>query len=176
MSDAVSVRITGMAETIRNLQTLPLRVERKIVSQAMRAALNPLQATAKALIAVGPGHTGGKYPHPPGTLKKRVLLRGGKKFNKTEIRLRVYLGTLGISFYGQWYEYGHAVGKRPAGMGHKRGDVLKARLAGSDTRAIVPGKHVMKQAYEQHKTQIVQDVSNRLTAGVEAEVEAGAKS
>src|SRR5438045_385111 len=89
--------ITGVKEIDRALRSLPAKIAKKVIRQAMRTALKPVKDEVK-LIA----------PKRSGNLAKSIKLKAGTR-SRTKIRLNVSIGDrdfTGKTFYGAMVELG----------------------------------------------------------------------
>ena len=95
-----SLRIVlGIPELDRKLRSLPAKLEKKVVRQALREALKPLLAATRQ--AAPQGLTG--------QLRRAVRLRAAKRTRKGNIRFIVQIGAgffVGKTFYGSFVELG----------------------------------------------------------------------
>jgi hypothetical protein len=76
--DRKSVIITGIGDIDRRLKSLPLRLQKKVISQAMRAGLKVLQAAVKA-----------EAPVLTGATKEHTVVRAVKGRRRGSIELEV---------------------------------------------------------------------------------------
>lgn len=88
-------RVEGLEELERTLRELPDKVEKKVVSQALRKGLKPIQKEAKNLA-----------PVLSGQLKKAIKIRAGKR-KKGQVSVNVIIGDKDFqNFYPKFIEYG----------------------------------------------------------------------
>ncbi len=71
MASKPRVVITGIRSIDRRLKTLPLRLQKKVVGQSMRAGMKILQGAAKAIAPVLSGATKGEVKVRAGLKRKR---------------------------------------------------------------------------------------------------------
>lgn len=122
MPAKAKVVVTGIGRIDRVLRTLPLRIQKKVVSSSMRAGMKLMQKSVKAEVPVDTGLT-----------KSSVLVRAGLKRKRSEVSIDVRIdatapgtpkGTYALAdvhglkktskrtgktvFYPAIVEYGHA--------------------------------------------------------------------
>lgn len=99
MAKAAQFTIKGLKEIQRAYRELPKRVASKVVRQAIRKALKPMQAEVKARSPRG----------ATGMLAKAPRLRARKKVKRGVIALNVQIGEgnfKGKTFYGGFQNFG----------------------------------------------------------------------
>ena len=101
------VRIEGMPLLTRRLRTLEAKLQKKVIRQAIRKSLKPIQQDAKR-----------EAPKNTGALRKSVKIRSFKR-SRVRVGAKVTTGTAtsdfkGDEFYGAFVNYGtkHIRGNR----------------------------------------------------------------
>lgn len=136
--------VTGIKGLDKALKALPAKIEKKVLRQAMRKGVKPIQAAAKANV-----------PVRSGTLKKAIKVRAMKR-KKDRLGVLVIVGQgdfKGETFYGAMIEYGHFAGKR-----------------GTPDRKFVEAKPFMRPAFETNKEAVGKETVRLIREGVENEV------
>lgn len=95
-----TAKITGVKEIDKALKKLEPKVRKKMVRQAMRPALKPVQATAKE-----------KCPVDTGALRDSIKVKAAKRSRRT---MGVDVRSVGVPYYGP-VEYG-SKDRPPAGF------------------------------------------------------------
>ena len=133
--------IQGLEKTLKSLKKFDAQLQKKILRQAMRAALKPIKATAKADAPVLTGQT-----------RAAIKIKAGKQRKKGCIRLNVVIGEgdyKGDQFYGSFQEYGY--------HNHKTGK-------------LIPGKHFMKKAFDSQKGNAKNIVEVMVASGISSAI------
>jgi HK97 gp10 family phage protein len=192
--EIIAINLTGLTELVSALKQLPERVEKKVVSFALREAAKPLLKAARKLV-----------PVKSGLLKKSIKIRAFKKKRPGIVGFSVGGSIVnfpqGEAFYGFWQEYGWRVGKRPW-RSHTSLKSLETRLAEwegilerqrlsrkkrlqvvrfvkgfkqsirerrNDKRRQIPGKFFIKRAYDAHKHITADTMAKLIVKGMERE-------
>lgn len=141
------IQVTGVDELLRKMQSLPRKLQGKILRPAVRSETKLVADKAKSLVPVdADGHQlpGGKH------LRDTIKVRANPSRKRGEISLRVMTGTrqeLGI----------------PAG---EKGYYPFALEYGSLAWQPIP---FMRPAYEQTKDKVISSVRAKVLAGIERE-------
>lgn len=85
------VTVHGMPELLNSLKAFPKNVERKVLRQALRASMKPVQKKAKELA-----------PVESGALKRAVRIRAGKR-KRNVVSINVQIGANDKQFTEQYY-------------------------------------------------------------------------
>lgn len=124
---AMTFKLTGDKRLDRKFAALPMKVEKKILRQALRPAAKLILDSARQ-----------NAPVDTGALRKSLAVRAGKRTRKGTVRVQVQTSDgmfTGKTFYGAFQELGHHRGKRSLGSG----------------RPMIPGKHYIKRAFDSRK-------------------------
>ena len=147
MAIETTIKITGVKEVNAALSELVKKVQRKVISKAVRAGAKPIQAKAKTLAPI-------KTKILQKSIKVRVSKYVGKRKKKRgEVAINVQTGKgdyKGDTFYGAFQEFGWKAGKR-----------------GSENRTEIPGKHYLENAYKAERDAAVRAIVDELKRGVE---------
>ena len=111
-----AVVITGDAELNRKLANLQTKFAKKAIRTAARESLKPLRDRTKRAAPVSAAGNTGKYPHPPGNLRRSVRVLAlprsrkwvGARVSSSE-KKSLYRGQ---AFYGGFIEFGRLTGTR----------------------------------------------------------------
>lgn len=114
------VVITGVKAIDRRMKMLPDRLKKKVIRQAIRKALKPVQVAVKAQAPVASGQT-----------KRAVRIRAVKSKKRDRIALEVKIGAgdyKGDQYYAAFVQYGHNIA-RPRGnvIGHVQENPFMSR-------------------------------------------------
>lgn len=168
-----TVQLKGFKELDRELEKLPIKLQKKVITKAVREASKVIQRDARVLAPKRVNEFEGvDYGHPPGTLKKSIKVRRVKKTPKDIIRdvilplpgallLKQHHKTLGISrkesarrvrnliparatYYAMWVEFGH---KLPGGK-------------------FFSGKPFMRPAFDKNKMKAIQVMRRIFAKGI----------
>jgi HK97 gp10 family phage protein len=147
----LELKVTGLKEVEAALKTLPARVAKKVLRQAMRKGQKIVQAEVKALAPVRTGAT-----------RKAVKVRAGKR-KKDTVRINVQIGKgdyKGATYYAAFPEYG------TKGSGRKG----KHGTEGAQTgRGGQRAQHYMKRAFEAAGQRAADTTMEAIVAGIENE-------
>ena len=142
MRGGVEVKVEGLADLRRKLRELPEKMDRRIVTDALRAGGQVVRAEAisRAPMAARPHKVGAKGKRRwvlPGNLKKAIRVSS----QKSEFFASVAVGVRGSAFYWRFLEFG--------------------------TRFIRP-RPFMRQAFEISKEKALARIVERMKARIEA--------
>lgn len=160
---AVSFDLRGDSKLLADLQALPLRIQKRVLAQALRPAAKLIQQATQANI---PGKTG----LAAGSLKVRAAKRSRKFPSRVTINVITSGGWFkGEAFYFAFDEWGFRAGARQESpQGFKLGyRWLKQRIP-------VKAKHWMKRATESQQAAAEELIKQGILAGIEREANAGA--
>lgn len=143
----IEFTLTGDKELDRKFRDLPLKVEKKVLREALRPATKIILEGAKQAAPVGSGQ-----------LQKSLRVRAGKRTRKNVVTMQVVTGKeffQGDTFYGAFEEFGHRIGSRSLG----------------DQRAVYPGTHFIEHAYKSKAEEAKNDAIQRIAIGIEKAAE-----
>ena len=143
----IGVIVTGNRDIDRRFQTLPRRVQRKVLRSATRKAAKPVLETAKTLVRMGETRK----------LKRSLKIRAMKRSRRRPdtVGVRVMTGKeffQGETFYGAFQEFGWKAGKR-----------------GRPNRRQIEGEHYLEGAYDRQKNHSRDILIREIGRGVEQE-------
>lgn len=121
----VTFRLTGNRRLDRLFQTLPVKVQKKVLRKPLREAAKVIQKQAKR-----------NAPKDTGLLRRSLRVRAGRRSRrfKNTVRIVVITGEgffKGETFYGAFQEFGWKLGKR-----------------GTPNRRQMPALHYIERAYK----------------------------
>ena len=142
MGDKVTTRIEGLQALQRDLQSFPEKIAKRVTGRAVRKALAPVEAEAKA-----------RCPVETGASKDAIKVRPGKR--RPGIQSAVVGASkkwfTGDNFYIAFNEFGHFMGRR------KR-------------RKFYPPHPFLRPAYDAKGQEAVEIATEELKAGIEREL------
>jgi HK97 gp10 family phage protein len=118
MTDAITIKVTGLEEINRALDELPRKIASKVLRKGVYSGAALLRGAIKQVAPVRTNTrpikmSSGGY-RDPGFLKKNIKMKyRGKMSGPGEKHYIV--GPLGQAFYGRFVEAGHKSGKRGSG-------------------------------------------------------------
>lgn len=148
----VRINVTGVPSIDRKLRTLPDKVARKVLRQAIRKGLKPVRAEAQRLVPVDSGLT-----------KRSIKVRAWPKRRRGQVALEVRTADgdyQGETFYAAFVEFGHFQGPRAAG----------------GRRTWVPERPFMRPAFDNKKRAARKVAIREIHAGIAREVRALGKT
>lgn len=163
--EIIAVNLTGLTDLVAALKALPERVEKKVVTFALREAAKPILKTARKAAPVG------RYPENSGRvggqLKKNIKIRVFKKKRPGVVGLSVGSNVSdspqGKVFYGYFQEKGWIPFRRAKGEPHVKDRQLKP----GEYR--IPGKFFIRRAYDANKTISADTLGRLIVKGMERE-------
>lgn len=131
----VTFKLTGNKRLDKLFQTLPKRVQKKVLRKPLRDAAKVIHADARQRI-----------PRVTGRFRVSLKVRAGRRSRKLANTVRIVVITSegwfkGKVYYGAFVEFGHRQGKRIKGTRRKVNPVI-------DTRKEIPGRHDIKHAFD----------------------------
>lgn len=171
------VKLIGFKELDRELEKLPLKIQKKVMTKAVREASKVIQRDARNLAPKRVREFEGvDYGHPPGTLKKSIKVRRVKKTPKDIIRdvilplpgellAKQRHKTLGVSkkesnrrikslsgaqksYYATWVEFGH---KLPGGKFFSGNPFMRPAFDKNKRKAIQVMRKVMAKGIKNYR-------------------------
>ena len=142
------VIVLGLPEIDRKLKQLTPALEKKVIRDAVRASLWPVQQAVKQAAPVASGATRGA-----------VKVRVPKGRRKGKIRAQVIIGEgdyKGHQFYAAFVEFGH--------------DEVRGGRRGTGGGKVVgrkEGTHFMEQAFDRTAEAAKEDCENRILSGAD---------
>ncbi|TNE75550.1 MAG: hypothetical protein EP334_10050 [Gammaproteobacteria bacterium] len=169
--------VTGMEELQKKISSIIYATDKKIVAQAVRAALKPMLNAARANAPTG------KDAHrtrkgrlvSPGHLKRNIVLRKLKTAHSSIIAYGIWAH--GEAYYGQIIEQGWVPGKRTKAQRNyrdwlKRGSTLRRKrrkqLSDPGSGKKIPGKPWLGPAYRAHKDQVASNFEKAMVNKINA--------
>lgn len=156
MSDGASMEITGLADLLADLRTLPDVLQQRVMKGAVATGASIIRKEAVLRAPVWTGDVSQGHP-PPGTLKRaiyqtrlpewctptvetwKVDVRMGKRAASTKRGK----GTVNLdAFYARWVEYGH-YSRAPKSAGKTR----KQRRAAVESGAVQGAHFVLPRPF-----------------------------
>jgi hypothetical protein len=148
---AAEVTITGDVELDRKFRELPIKVEKKVLRDALRPAAKVILDAARAL---APSRSG----LLKGSLKVRAQGRSRRRPNAVGFVVQTAEGDYkGETFYGAFLMLGHRLGSRKLG----------------NRRRLIAGKNFLRQALDTSGEAAKADALERIKEGIEREASAG---
>lgn len=137
-------QLTGHKHLDKVFQTLPVRVQKKVLRKPLRDAAKIIHAQAKA-----------NAPVRTGLLRSSLKVRAGKRSRRFKNEVRIVVVTeggffKGKAFYGGFVELGFRRGHRRLGK----------------VRRKVPGQHFIKRAYDQTEQRARRVAISGIAAGI----------
>lgn len=151
MAGDVTFTLTGDAELDRKFKELPIKLEKKILREALRPAAKMIMESERALA-----------PDITGTVRGSLKVRAGKRSRKTPNSVTLLVQTSaadfrGPEFYSAFLDLGHRIGSRKLG----------------DKRRLIAGAGFMQKGLAQVAEAAKQDAIQRIKDGIEREASAG---
>ena len=142
MSDArgVIIKIEGMKQALDRLQSLPMKMENKIIRKGLRAGAKIVRQAATQ-----------EAPSVSGATRKAIKVRAGKR-RKGYLAVLVSVGQrwfTGATFYAAFVEYGHKLIRKRAGV--------------KTVIGIVKANPFMKRAADRTRQETTQAVADTIT-------------
>ena len=156
MSD---VTVLGMEEILKKLKKLPERVQKNVLTGAIRASAKPIVKEAKRLV-----------PTDSGTLKKSIGVRKRRSKNKNIIRFSIAPLSKKDGYYGRFIEFGtyakldHPM-KRPrmGKLGERRAKIV-ANGGG------IPAHPFMRPAFEKEGENTIKAAKEYMNKRIDKEI------
>lgn len=157
MSEYGTVEIKGLKELDNNLKQLPLKIQKKVLRQAVRAGATIIRKEAKKNLKRL------TFKRSTGTLEKSLIIVKDKKSKPFWPIFGV--GPDSKGWYGHLVEYGfYATGPKKKGVTYKASRE-KARAAGKHT----PAKPWFRPAFDTTVKKVIEQIGKRLGMGIERE-------
>lgn len=150
--------LSGLDELKKVFELMPLEMEKSILRDASKEAMEPVLADAKTACPVYQGPAGKDIT--PGALRDSIRIKTRTRGGAGELVTSVVTGAgdfTGDFFYGPMVELGHRIGHRLA-----KGE--------AETRGQVPAHPFIRPAWDKNKDAIPDRMAAAVRAGIESVV------
>ena len=155
MSEYGTIEIKGLRELDYNLKQLPLKIQKKVLRQAVRAGATVIRKEARKNIK--------GLPEKTGTLRKSISI--AKSRESIPHNPIFTIGPSNKGWYGHLIEYGFtATGPKKKGLTY-RDSRARAHKFGKH----VPAKPWLRPAFDTTVKKVIQQMGKRLGIGIERE-------
>jgi HK97 gp10 family phage protein len=163
MAEAITIKTKGFNELDKELARLPLKLQRRVMSRAVRQAARVVQKDAKARAPKRTkGWEGMEYPNAPGNLKKNIKIERKKRGPKDEITDIVTHGK--GAWYGRLVELGHRIVKTSKTEFYTGNQGRRRR--GRFTGKWVAGKPHLRPALDANVAQVIRTMRLVMAQGI----------
>lgn len=161
---SITVRVEGAEELADKLETMPNRIQRKVMRRALRQAAKPIMDKAKTLCPILEHE---RKNRQVGALRDSIKVRAGKR---RKSNISVVIGSsadwyTGDQYYGAFIEFGHYQGKP-----QHRGKKYRGEAQG---RTWIEAKPYMRPAYESGKSAALNNIIGNVKVFIEEETGKG---
>jgi len=156
MADYIRLEVTGMEQTLRNLEGLPDNVERDVVKKAVRAGTQPIRRQATANIKARTEPQTGRLAK---SMTKRETTRKG-----------VFTAIVGPSWKLAPHAHLPEHGTKPRWR-KRRSRIMRMLGAKGKSTGVMPAVHYMEDAFNAKGDASVRAIEEKLVKGIEAEAE-----
>ena len=141
------IKLEGAKELVAKLEKLEANIQKKILKNALRLAIEPIANAAQA-----------RAPIETGALRSAIRVRAMTRMRQGTVGVKVDLrgGVTGEQFYGSFQEFGFKVGRRALGS----------------QRTQIPGKHFLEIAFNTNKEFALSIFEREVKSAIEQEAAA----